>query len=91
MTYSNKCCGEVRATPFCPVCGKKMQHPRLVSLLEHCRTHERPIARYLERCKTEGKQPRGLTVSHYAKWHGWVLALENALADMGCDVREKRE
>lgn len=37
-----KCCGSDRATPFCPICGKKLSSPSaLVDLLADLRKRER--------------------------------------------------
>jgi hypothetical protein len=37
-----ECCGEVRSTPFCPLCGRKLRgNSPLLELLAHCRAAER--------------------------------------------------
>jgi len=37
------CCGEERATNYCPVCGRQLAEAPLVGLLSHCRVTARRI------------------------------------------------
>lgn len=40
-----KCCGKLRETPFCPICGEKLDTDPLYGLLAHCRTiHKRVVS-----------------------------------------------
>jgi hypothetical protein len=77
-----ECCGEVRSTPFCPMCGKSLiEHQPLFSLLAYCRTQGKK-----QESRTGSAQERGKdrdardAAKHAERWKVWGDALAELLA-----------
>ena len=75
------CCDKIVFTPFCPLCGKKLDEEMpLISLLQHCRVTARNQEKYMiKRSNRTGRVPseRGKKTLH--KWESWVKALEEII------------
>jgi hypothetical protein len=65
------CCGEERATAFCPDCGKRLAVDARTGLVAHCR---RQVEQW-QRCVDEpdiGDRHLTSAKKNLAKWQSWL-------------------
>ena len=89
-----KCCGENRSTPFCPLCGRKLEAEPLLTLKAYVRAHAEQLGRRLEILKAqyareeleEDRSFLGKNIQscerHFQKWREWLDALEAKNSDL---------
>ena len=88
MSKKHSCCGEERATPFCPMCGKKLYEHPLSELLLFCRDSSekavKSVAEYRQKLATpsgrydiaELRRKEEAAVKNADKWANQALFLE---------------
>jgi hypothetical protein len=86
-----KCCGENRATKFCPECGKPLVNEPILQLLKHCTQHVRVRKNAIKNARalnTKGnatcsKEWRDHSIEKeeatFVKWQSWESALEELI------------
>lgn len=83
-----QCCGEDRATPFCPMCGAKIVEPHpLLGLLKHVSASRKvaegsleTMMRNADHYEFSAKQQARMK-QKIAKWSGWEIELGKLLSE----------
>ena len=72
---SNECCGKICVTPYCPICGSRVNPDTpLSTLLDHCRSRVKQARASLVQMEGHAMNGPGAVRQRriVTRWQGWV-------------------